>query len=116
MPIRGRGNGPIATARSMLSTFDTEPHETSLHMTQPIDTSAAEAYERNLVPGMFLRWTHVLLERAAPKPGEHVLDVACGTGIAARLAAPLVGPTGKVVGLDIDAGCIEIARRVNLGL
>ena len=84
--------------------------------TQPIDTTAAEAYERHMVPGMFLPWTDVLLERAAPKPGEHVLDVACGTGIAARLAAPLVGATGTVVGLDIDAGCIEIARRTNVEL
>lgn len=84
--------------------------------TQPIDTTAAEAYERHMVPGMFLAWTHVLVERAAPKPGERVLDVACGTGIAARLAAPLVGATGKVVGLDIDAGCIETARKVTRGL
>jgi ubiquinone/menaquinone biosynthesis C-methylase UbiE len=77
-----------------------------------IDTTAAEAYEQHMVPGMFLPWTRVLIERAAPKAGERLLDVACGTGIAARLAAPLVGAAGKVVGLDIDAGCIEIARRI----
>lgn len=84
--------------------------------TNPIDTSAAEAYEQHMVPGMFLPWTHVLIDRGAPKPGEQVLDVACGTGIAARLAAPAVGVTGKVVGLDIDAGCIEIARRIARGV
>jgi SAM-dependent methyltransferase len=77
-----------------------------------IDTTAAEAYERFMVPGIFLRWTEYLIRLAAPQPGEHVLDVACGTGIGARLAAHAVGSTGKVAGLDIDAGVIEVARKV----
>lgn len=77
-----------------------------------IDTTAAEAYERFLVPGIFLRWTEYLIKLAAPQPGEHVLDVACGTGIGARLAAHAVGSTGKVAGLDIDPGVIEVARKV----
>jgi SAM-dependent methyltransferase len=82
----------------------------------PIDTTAAEAYERHLVPGMFLRWTHVALEYAAPEPGESVLDVACGTGIGARLAASAVGPTSRIVGVDIEPGVIELARRVAQGV
>ncbi len=77
-----------------------------------IDTTAAEAYERFMVPGIFLRWTEYLITLAAPQPGEHVLDVACGTGIGARLAAHAVGSTGKVAGLDIDPGVIEVARKV----
>lgn len=80
-----------------------------------IDTSAAEAYESFMVPGMFLHWTEFLIKLARPKPGEHVLDVACGTGIGARLAAHEVGPTGRVAGLDIDAGVIEVARKVTRG-
>ena len=77
-----------------------------------IDTTAAEAYERFMVPGMFLRWTQYLIRLAAPQSGEHVLDVACGTGIGARLAAQAVGSTGKITGLDIDPGVIEVARKV----
>jgi ubiquinone/menaquinone biosynthesis C-methylase UbiE len=80
-----------------------------------IDTTAAEAYERFMVPGIFLRWTEYLIRLAAPQPGEHVLDVACGTGIGARLAADAVGSTGRVVGLDIDPGVIEVARKVTQG-
>jgi ubiquinone/menaquinone biosynthesis C-methylase UbiE len=80
---------------------------------KPIDTTAAEAYEQHMVPGMFLRWAQIFVERAAPRPGEYVLDVACGTGIGARLAAAQVGPTGKVVGLDVDPGVIEVARRIS---
>ena len=65
-----------------------------------------------MVPGMFLRWTERVLAVAAPAPGEHVLDVACGTGIGARLVASALGPAGKVVGLDVDAGVVETARKV----
>lgn len=78
---------------------------------QPIDTTAGEAYERHMVPGMFLYWTQRLVRIAAPQPGELVLDVACGTGIGARLASPHVTPGGRVVGLDVDAGVIEVARK-----
>lgn len=80
-----------------------------------IDTTAAEAYERFMVPGLFVRWTERLIDLAAPQPGEHVLDVACGTGIGARLAATRTGASGRVAGLDIDPGAIEVARRVTQG-
>lgn len=78
----------------------------------PIDTKAAEAYEKHMVPGMFLRWTERVVSLAAPQPGEHVLDVACGTGIGARVSASRVGSAGKVVGVDIDPGVVEVARKV----
>ena len=78
----------------------------------PIDTTAAEAYERLMVPGLFVRWTERLIDLAAPQPGEHVLDVACGAGIGARLAAIRTGSSARVVGLDIDPGAIDVARRV----
>ena len=42
--------------------------------------------------------------------GERVLDVACGTGIVAQLAAEHVGPTGIVAGLDINPGMLAVAR------
>jgi SAM-dependent methyltransferase len=81
-------------------------------MNQPIDTTAAEAYEEHMVPGMFLHWTELAVGVAAPQPGERVLDVACGTGIGARLAFGAVQAGGTVAGLDLDAGVIEIARRL----
>ena len=39
-----------------------------------------------------------------------MLDVACGTGIVARLAAAAVGPTGHAVGVDVNEGMLRIAR------
>ncbi len=82
---------------------------------QPIDTTSAEAYEKFMVPGMFAHWTERVVQLAAPQLGEHVLDVACGTGIGVRVAARGVGPAGKVVGVDIDPGVIEVARRITQG-
>lgn len=83
---------------------------------QPIDTTTAEAYEKHMVPGMFAHWTELVVGLAAPQPGEHVLDVACGTGVGARVAARGVGPAGKVVGLDIDPGVVEVARKMAQGI
>lgn len=82
-------------------------------LAQPIDTAAAEAYERHMVPGMFVHWAELVVRIAAPQPGERVLDVACGTGIGARLAARSVMPGGKVAGVDVDPGVIEVARSLS---
>ena len=43
--------------------------------------------------------------------GMRVLDIGCGVGDVAALAAEIVGPSGSVVGLDRDAASIEWARR-----
>lgn len=52
----------------------------------------------------------------APSPGETVLDVGCGAGATAALAAERVGPSGRVVGLDISQPLIERARLRLAGL
>ena len=46
--------------------------------------------------------------------GGRVLDVACGTGIFARLAAHVVGPAGTVVGIDPSPAAVETARRIDV--
>lgn len=73
-------------------------------------SSMAEAYERIAVPAMFIPEALNLLEIAALQPGERVLDVACGTGIVSRLAAPLLGETGQVIGLDLNEAMLAVAR------
>ena len=74
--------------------------------------SAPEVYERELVPAVFGVWAPILVELAQPGPGERVVDVACGTGIVARIAATRVGPTGAVVGVDLNPGMLSVARSV----
>lgn len=74
-----------------------------------LEGSAAELYERHLVPAISSLWAADLVERAAPQAGERVLDVACGTGIVARLASERMG-SGHVVGLDLNAAMLAVAR------
>lgn len=51
-----------------------------------------------------------LLEMAALRPGERVLDIACGTGLITFPAAITVGPQGSVVGTDISDRMVERGR------
>ena len=73
--------------------------------------TAPEMQERYLVPA-FMAHSQELVALAALQGGERVLDVACGTGIVARLAAQVVGPAGKVVGADVNEGMLSVARTV----
>jgi ubiquinone/menaquinone biosynthesis C-methylase UbiE len=78
-----------------------------------IDAAAAEAYERYMLPGLQGPWARKLVELADPSPGEQVIDAACGTGIGARLAAERVGPSGRVVGVDLEPAMVELAARLD---
>jgi ubiquinone/menaquinone biosynthesis C-methylase UbiE len=74
--------------------------------------SAPEVYERELVPAVFGVWAPILIELAQLRPSERVLDIACGTGVVARIAAARVGPSGTVVGIDLNPGMLSVARSV----
>ena len=74
-----------------------------------LSPDAAELYQEVLVPAMFAPWGRDLLALAAPVPGERVLDVACATGLVARLAAEAIGPRGAVTGLDLNPAMLRVA-------
>ena len=77
-----------------------------------VSGNAAAAYERYLVPTLFTPWAYDLIARAALQRGERVLDVACGKGIVARLAAAHMGVAGHVIGVDLNPGMLAVARSV----
>jgi SAM-dependent methyltransferase len=72
----------------------------------------SEAELRRLIEqaAFFGEMTADLFRRAELLPGMHVLDVGCGVGDVAFLAASLVGPTGSVVGIDRAAEAVAVAR------
>jgi ubiquinone/menaquinone biosynthesis C-methylase UbiE len=71
--------------------------------------TAAENYQRYFVPAIGEPVSGLLLDAAAIQPGERVVDVACGTGVIARLAAERVGPAGSVTGIDISPDMLAVA-------
>ncbi|GLB02643.1 hypothetical protein AtubIFM57258_006100 [Aspergillus tubingensis] len=50
------------------------------------------------------------IRTAAPREGESVLDLACGTGLVSFLTKQAVGESGFVVGIDISPGMLDVAR------
>jgi len=74
--------------------------------------NAAELYERHLVPAITSLWAADLVERAAPHAGQRVLDLACGTGIVARIAAARMCE-GRIVGVDINPAMLAVARSLS---
>jgi demethylmenaquinone methyltransferase/2-methoxy-6-polyprenyl-1,4-benzoquinol methylase len=50
------------------------------------------------------------LEKLSARPGERILEIGFGTGHCLVALARAVGPTGRVIGLDISDGMLVIAR------
>jgi ubiquinone/menaquinone biosynthesis C-methylase UbiE len=74
-----------------------------------MDGSVPELYERYLVPAITSVWANDLLDCISPRPGESVLDIACGTGVVARLAQKR-GHAGQLVGIDLNTAMLAVAQ------
>jgi SAM-dependent methyltransferase len=53
-----------------------------------------------------------LIDRAAPKPGERIIDVGCGCGSTSVAFAERVAPNGFVLGVDISGPMLARARQL----
>jgi ubiquinone/menaquinone biosynthesis C-methylase UbiE len=73
------------------------------HSERELDRLSAQAR-------LFEPFTRQFFHEAGLGPGMRVLDVGCGSGDVALLAAEFVGPTGSVVGVDRAAAAIGRAR------
>lgn len=73
--------------------------------------SPAEVYDELFVPALFEQWGPVVVGAAGVKPGDRVLDVACGTGALTAAVADRVGSAGSVTGLDASRDMLAVARR-----
>ena len=73
----------------------------------------AEMYEQHLVGPIFRPWAERLIERTRLTGNERVLDVACGTGIVARLVRNRLGASASVVAVDKSPLMLATARRID---
>src|SRR5215813_13986590 len=56
-------------------------------------------------------FTEHLLRRAGLSAGMHVLDIGCGVGDVSLLAARIVGRSGRVTALDVDARALDTLKQ-----
>jgi ubiquinone/menaquinone biosynthesis C-methylase UbiE len=69
----------------------------------------AQRYDTYVLP-LYRPVAERLIAQAGLRRGDQVLDVGTGTGVAALLAAPKVLPGGNVLGIDLSAGMLAVAR------
>lgn len=72
-----------------------------------------EIYENIFVPAMMGEWVQRVIALTNLRSGEHILEVACGTGTLTRHAAEIVGRQGRVVGLDLSPEMLAVAHTVD---
>jgi demethylmenaquinone methyltransferase/2-methoxy-6-polyprenyl-1,4-benzoquinol methylase len=97
-PHRSRSGNPVPEPR-VASMFD----------------SIAPVYDRMntiMTAGLDGRWRRAAVRAARLAAGGSALDVACGTGKLTAALAAAVGPTGRVVGVDLSTAMLEEAQRV----
>ncbi|MFF1393509.1 class I SAM-dependent methyltransferase [Streptomyces sp. NPDC058287] len=88
------------------------PHIVNVDQSQAWNGYEGEHWARNQD-----RWDAVnagfdqpLLDAAAIRPGERVLDVGCGAGATTRLAARRAGPDGRALGIDLSGPMLTRAE------
>lgn len=70
----------------------------------------AEVWQTRWAP-VFRAFAEEVVRRAAPQPGERLLDIGTGTGTVIELALPSLGPEGRAVGIDRSAEMVARAKR-----
>ena len=72
--------------------------------------AAADLFDAHPL-GFWARYGERTVARLHLNDGATVLDVACGSGASALPAAAAVGPTGRVIGVDLAENLLSLAYR-----
>src|SRR5215471_17885468 len=78
-----------------------------------VATMFTEIYERVLVGPLFRPFAEQLVTRVGLTRSDTLIDVACGTGIVARVARERLGPEARIVGVDVAPAMLAVARTVD---
>lgn len=71
-----------------------------------------EIYERVLVGPLFRPFAQEIIARLEATRSDSLIDIACGTGVVARLARETFGPEPQIVGVDVAPAMLAVARNV----
>ncbi len=93
------------------SQIESSSRATYVESTFATIASRYDVMNRVMTGGQDRRWRAITVAETRVRPGGSVLDVATGTGDLAFALARVVGPTGRVVGIDFTEGMLDIARR-----
>ena len=78
----------------------------------PITGTSSKLYDwYNNLGGFSEAFRRRIVDEAPPKPGDSVLDCGCGTGTLAVVAKRIVGPGGRVEGIDLSKDQLKIATK-----
>lgn len=106
-PPKNNRQAPLKFHITSISTMAQPSQESQFELAQRMYTPRAADYENSWHPSYTQRFMSVV----NIQPGQRVLILACGTGLEAEIAAPLVGDTGLVVGVDATGAMLDEARR-----
>jgi protein-L-isoaspartate O-methyltransferase len=87
------------------------PGTDAAHASRQVE--AASSYQDVLVPALMEEWAPRVADAAGVRPGDRVLDVACGTGVLTRAVAMRAGSEGAVTGLDLAPGMLAVAAHLS---
>ena len=76
-----------------------------------LNDRAAQVYEEGPVPLMFRPLAELTFRHVTLQTNDRVMDAACGTGIVTRVAIERFKSLGKVVGVDLTAEMLDVARQ-----
>ncbi len=105
---RGQGRNPQAALTPLLPGDPTDTEEARAVLADLWDADS-EVWAARWAP-TFREFAAEVVRRAAPKPGERLLDVGTGTGTALLLGVPLINPEGRAVGIDRSQQMAERAK------
>lgn len=84
-----------------------DQRESRRELSNAMYSDRAEDYDNSWHPD----YSHRFMKLANVQQGEHILDLACGTGLEAVLAASLIGDTGSIVAVDCTERMLAMFRR-----
>jgi len=60
------------------------------------------------------RYRRLVVEALAPRPGDTIIEIGCGTGMNFPLLQEKIGPDGRIIGIDLSEAMLEQAeKRIN---